>query len=130
MFLTFIVKMKFMSILIFLTFLLGFGSSLSFSERKSQLIKILQTDVGHRSSYSYHRHHHHHHHHHSDHDSASVEENVIKKRLMLEALYARSNPRYYNEYPGMGSFINDVWLLGEIGSLSLCDNLLQKRFFG
>lgn len=100
MFMVFSVAMKFFKILICLTFLLGFSNGLSYSERKSHLIKILKTDVGHRSSYSYHRHHHHHHHHHHSGESASVEEKEVTKRLMLDALYARSNPRYYNSYPG------------------------------
>lgn len=85
-----------MKLLIFLTFFVFFTvvNGLSFSERKSQLIKVLQTDVAHRSSCSYRRRRY------RSHSSSSEESREVKKRL-LQALYARSNPRSYADYPGM-----------------------------
>lgn len=92
--------MKLLKILFILTISVNILNGLSFNERKNRLIKILQTDVGHRSSYSYHRHHHHHHHHHYGSDSSSASLGSKEKRRLINALYLRSNPRYYNDYPG------------------------------
>lgn len=92
--------MKFKVIL--LSFLLvNFVFGLSFEERKSKLIRILQADVPHHSSYSVHHHRRHHHHCHACDDySASAESRETKKRLRGAYGYGNPNPRYYNDYPG------------------------------
>ncbi|KAG5683788.1 hypothetical protein PVAND_013052 [Polypedilum vanderplanki] len=85
-----------LSLILFVNFVFG----LTFEERKSKLIRILQQDVPHHSSYSvHHRHHHHHHHHSSGSYSASAESRELKKRLKAYG-YGNPNPRYYNDYPG------------------------------
>jgi hypothetical protein len=89
-------SMKFKVILVAILWV-SLVAAMTFEERKSELIRVLQADVPHHSSYSYHRRHHHRHRHSSGSYSASQESREVKKRLRA---FGYGNPRTYNDYPG------------------------------
>lgn len=85
--------------LIMILFFSVTSSPLSYEERKSKLIEILQKDAGHHSSYSRYRHHRRGHHYHC----ASFEKAKRKEFVQgvrVGKFLSRSNPRYYADYPG------------------------------
>ena len=73
-------------------------NGLTFSERKNELIKILGGTAEHRS-YTYNKRRRYKIHSHSS-SSSSSSESHEKRLRYLNSLYAKSNPRYYNDYPG------------------------------